>query len=115
MNINVPRRQALGSLAAAALIAGTIAAGLSNPLAAHDPPAPKADDFSPYVTKDGGISLPLDYGEKFPHRKRTRRTGSLPKFGGPFHSLRTKRRGIESHGSVTRVELLRIKGKGFIS
>jgi hypothetical protein len=74
-----------------------------------------ADDFSPYVTKGGGISLPVDCREKFLHRKRTRLTGSLPKFGGPFHSLRTKRRGIESHGSVTRVELLRIKGKGFIS
>jgi predicted ester cyclase len=48
-------------------------------------------------------------------RKRTRRTGSLPKFGRPFHSLRTKRRGIESHGSVIRVELLRVKDKGFIS
>src|SRR5438128_12603134 len=67
MNINVPRRQALGSLAAAALLAGTIAVGLSNPLAGHAPLAPKADDFSPYVTKDGGISLPLDYREKFLH------------------------------------------------
>ena len=26
-----------------------------------------ADDFSPYVTKDGGISLPTDYREKFLH------------------------------------------------
>ena len=115
MNINVSRRQALGSLAAAALLAGLVAAGLSNPLAGHDPPAPKADDFSPYVTRDGGTSLPLDCREKFLHRKRTRRTGSLPKLGGPFHSLRTKRRGSESHGSVIRVELLRVKDKGFIS
>lgn len=67
MNINVPRRQALGSLAAAALIAGTVAAGLSSSLAGHAPPAPKADGFSPYVTKDGGISLPLHYREKFLH------------------------------------------------
>jgi len=40
---------------------------LPNPLPADDPPAPKADDFSPYVTKDGGITLPLDYREKFVH------------------------------------------------
>ena len=67
MNINVPRRQALGGLAAAALLAGLVAVGLTNPLPADGPPAPKADDFSPYVTKDGGISLPLDYREKFLH------------------------------------------------
>src|SRR6516225_4398254 len=58
MNINVSRPQA---------IAGLVAVGLSNPLPADDPSAPKADDFSPYVTKDGGISLPLDYREKFLH------------------------------------------------
>ena len=67
MNINVPRRQALVSLAASALLAGTIAVGFWNALPADDPPAPKADDFSPYVSKDGGISLPLDYREKFLH------------------------------------------------
>src|SRR5437763_15513965 len=67
MNINVSRRQTIGGLAVAALLAGLVAVGLSNPLAGHDPPAPKADDFSPYVTKDGGISLPLDYREKFLH------------------------------------------------
>jgi hypothetical protein len=47
MNINVPRRQAIGGLAVAALLAGLVAVGLSNPLPADDPPAPKADDFSP--------------------------------------------------------------------
>src|SRR4051812_37176259 len=72
MNINVSRRQTLRGLAAAALLAGMIAVGLSmsktsNPLPAAAPAAPKADDFSPYVTKDGGISLPLDYREKFLH------------------------------------------------
>jgi hypothetical protein len=67
MNINVSRRQTIGGLAVAALLAGLVAVGLSNPLPADDPPAPKADDFSPYVTKDGGISLPLDYREKFLH------------------------------------------------
>src|SRR5215472_12859769 len=67
MNINVSRRQTIGGLAVAALLAGLVAVGLSNPLAGHAPLAPKADDFSPYVTKDGGISLPLDYREKFLH------------------------------------------------
>jgi hypothetical protein len=67
MNINVSRRQTIGGLAGAALLAGLVAVGLSNSLPANDPPAPKADDFSPYVTKDGGISLPLDYSEKFLH------------------------------------------------
>src|SRR5262249_41671053 len=67
MNINVSRRQTIGGLAVAALLAGLVALGLSNPLAGHALLAPKADDFSPYVTKDGGISLPLDYREKFLH------------------------------------------------
>jgi cytochrome c len=72
MNINVSRRQTIGGLAATALVAGIIAVGLStsktpNPLPAAATAAPKADDFSPYVTKDGGISLPLDYREKFLH------------------------------------------------
>jgi hypothetical protein len=72
MNINVSRRQTIGGLAAAALLAVMIAVSLStsktsNPLPAAAPAAPKADDFSPYVTKDGGISLPLDYREKFLH------------------------------------------------
>src|SRR5438445_411352 len=67
MNINVSRRQTIGGLAGAALLAGLFAVGLSNPLPADDPAAAKADDFSPYVTKDGGISLPLDYREKFLH------------------------------------------------
>src|SRR5262249_58014747 len=66
MNINVSRRQTIGGLAVAALLAGLVAVGLANPLPADDPPAPKADDFSPYVTNDGGISLPLDYREEVP-------------------------------------------------
>src|SRR4051794_10175581 len=67
MNINDSRRQTIGALAGVALLAGLVAVGLSNRSAADDPPAPKADDFSPYVTKDGGISLPLDYRERFLH------------------------------------------------
>src|SRR4051812_24011520 len=57
MNIDVSRREAISGLAVVALVAGLLAAGLWNPLTADDPPAAKADDFSPYVTKDGGISL----------------------------------------------------------
>ena len=34
-------------------------------VAADDPPARAADDFSPYVTKDGGISRPTDYRDTF--------------------------------------------------
>jgi hypothetical protein len=67
MSIKLPRRQIIGSLAVAALLATMVVLGASHPSAADDPPAPKADDFSPYVTKDGGISLPLDYREKFLH------------------------------------------------
>ena len=61
MNINIFRRQTLGGFAVAALLAGMSAAAvdsLSTPLPADDPPIPKAEDFSPYVTEDGGISLP---------------------------------------------------------
>jgi cytochrome c len=85
MNINVSRRQTIGGLAVAALLAGMIAVGCSHSSPADDAAAPSpislspqtgergrgeganADDFSPYVTKDGGISLPLDYREKFLH------------------------------------------------
>jgi hypothetical protein len=67
MNINSFRRQTIGGLAISALLAVLAAVGLSNPLSAEDPPAPNADDFSPYVTKDGGISLPPNYREKFLH------------------------------------------------
>src|SRR6516225_4898859 len=67
MNFNVSRRQTIGGLAVAALLAAMIILGWSHLSPADAPPAPKADDFSPYVTKDGGISLPLDYREKFLH------------------------------------------------
>jgi hypothetical protein len=67
MDINIPRRQTLGGLVVAAIFAAMIALGLSHPSPADDPPAAKADEFSPYVTKEGGISLPADYREKFLH------------------------------------------------
>ena len=66
MNINVPPRRNIGLIAATLLVA-MIAVGLSQPSPANDTPTPKADDFSPYVTKEGGISLPADYREKFLH------------------------------------------------
>jgi len=76
MNINVSRRQTIAGLAVAALVAGLVAVGCSQSPPAENtaaspadnaPGAPGTDDFSPYVTKDGGISLPLDYREKFLH------------------------------------------------
>jgi hypothetical protein len=70
MNVNVFRRQTVSALAVAGLLAGMIALGLAKPLPADDPPAPKADHFSPYVTKAGAISLPTDYREKFRHLGR---------------------------------------------
>jgi hypothetical protein len=67
MDLNVPRRRAIGGLAVAALLAGTVALGSSRPSPADDSSASEAEGFSPYVTKDGGISLPADYREKFLH------------------------------------------------
>ena len=58
----VLRRLAPGCLAAMALIAATIALGSSG---RDDPPARAAGNFSPYVTKDGGISRPTDYRDTF--------------------------------------------------
>src|SRR3954453_24027205 len=62
MNPKVLRWLAPGCLAATALIAATIALGSSG---RDDPPARAAGNFSPYVTKDGGISRPTDYRDTF--------------------------------------------------
>ena len=67
MDTKIPRRLTAGCLAAMALVAATIALGASHPSRPDDPPARAADDFSPYVTKDGGISRPTDYRETFMH------------------------------------------------
>src|SRR5689334_9003702 len=67
MKIRAPYWLIIGSLVGAALLAVLVVAGLSPPTHAADPPAPKGEDFSPYVTKEGGISLPPDYREKFVH------------------------------------------------
>jgi Cytochrome P460 len=46
---------------------GPPASPVANARGAGHPGSPEPDDFSPYVTKDGGISLPVDYREKFLH------------------------------------------------
>jgi Cytochrome P460 len=72
MDTKVPEVLIAGCLAAVALVAvalivETIAPGASHPTRTDEPPAHVADDFSPYVTKDGGISRPTDYRETFLH------------------------------------------------
>ena len=62
MNTKSLGRFAAGFLAATALVAATIALGSSG---RDDPPARGAGNFSPYVTKDGGISRPTDYRDTF--------------------------------------------------
>jgi hypothetical protein len=60
MDSNLPRQHVLRGLVLAVL-AALVALGWSHLSPADDPPASKADGFSPYVTKEGGISLPADY------------------------------------------------------
>ena len=60
-------RLTAGCLAAAALVAAANAPGALHPARSDAPPARKADNFSPYVTKDGGISRPTNYRETFLH------------------------------------------------
>ena len=68
MDITIIRhRKTIGGLAVAGLLAGMVAVGFTQPSPADDPPATKAGDFPPYVTEDGGISLPADFREKFLH------------------------------------------------
>ena len=56
-----------GCLAAAALVAAANAPGALHPARSDAPPVREADNFSPYVTKDGGISRPTNYRETFLH------------------------------------------------
>src|SRR4051812_37448514 len=67
MKVRTPYWLIIGSLVGAALLVALVVAGSSRPTRAAEPPAPKADEFSQYVTKEGGISLPADYREKFVH------------------------------------------------
>src|SRR5262249_44520799 len=64
MNTKALRWLSAVCLAAMILAALTLAPGVSHPAQA---PARAASDFSPYVTKEGAISLPTDYREKFMH------------------------------------------------
>jgi hypothetical protein len=61
MMINTPRRLAAGGLATMALVA-TVAIGAAGPDDSH---ARAAGEFSPYVTKNGGITRPTDYRDTF--------------------------------------------------
>jgi hypothetical protein len=67
LNTEIPRRLIATNLTAIALVAALMTLGAANPSRPDDPPAPRADDFSPYVTKDGGISRPTDYRDTFEH------------------------------------------------
>ena len=67
MLINIRRRQIIGGLLVAVLFAAMIGIGWSHPSPADDSSASQASDFSPYVTKDGGISRPTDYRDTFEH------------------------------------------------
>jgi hypothetical protein len=67
MDIRILRRPTIAVVGLAALLATMMALGVTHPSHADDSSASKASGFSPYVTKDGGISLPADYREKFLH------------------------------------------------
>lgn len=67
MNSHFPRRQTLGAILVPVIVATMIALGSWHQSAADDSSDSKAKGFSPYVTTEGGISLPADYREKFVH------------------------------------------------
>lgn len=56
----------VSGVTAAAVLTVALSSRTGLPLQADEPSA-QTDGFSPYVAKDGGISLPLDYREKFMH------------------------------------------------
>ena len=67
MNVSFPRWQTIGGVVSVALLGALISLCSSHLSSADDSSASKSEGFSPYVTKDGGISLPADYREKFLH------------------------------------------------
>jgi hypothetical protein len=67
MVINFLRRQAIGAVVVAAALAAMITLRLSYLSFAADSSTSNASSFSPYVTNEGGISLPPDYREQFLH------------------------------------------------
>ena len=64
MNTKVLRWLPAVCVTATTLVAATLAPGVSLPA---DSPARAGSDFSPYVSKEGAISLPADYRAKFMH------------------------------------------------
>ena len=56
-----------GCLAAVTFVAAATVPDALQPARSDAPPARNADSFSPYVTKDGGISRPTNYRETFLH------------------------------------------------
>jgi hypothetical protein len=62
-----PRHVFVASSFSIAIIVVAIAAGSQQLLRSEDPSPNKANDFSPYVGKDGSISLPKDYRSTFEH------------------------------------------------
>ena len=67
MKVSYPRWQTIGGVVSVALLGALISLCSSHLSSADDSSASKSEGFSPYVTKDGGISLPADYREKFLH------------------------------------------------
>jgi cytochrome c len=67
MTTKTMRRIAACSLASAALIAAIVVPIVSHSAPPNDTSAGSGSDFSPYVSKDGAISRPTDYREKFLH------------------------------------------------
>jgi cytochrome c len=65
MNTKIPRRLIATNLAAIGLVAAMIPLGAADPSRRDDPPVSKDGEFSPYVTKDGGITRPTDYRDTF--------------------------------------------------
>ncbi len=65
MNTRILCRLAAACLALTALVAATIAPGESQSALPDKRPAQAAGDFSPFVTKDGGITRPTDYRKTF--------------------------------------------------
>jgi Cytochrome P460 len=65
MNARLVGQLAAGCLMVSAIVSALVEFSPTNQSNAADPPAQKGDGFSPYVGKDGSISRPTEYREKF--------------------------------------------------
>src|SRR5262245_21831786 len=65
MNAKRVGRLAAGCVAISTIIIVITLSSPMNPSRAEDPPAQTADTFSAYVGKDGSISRPADFRERF--------------------------------------------------